>query len=1046
MRSLMYHRVILLAATMAATTATSGAVEPSDLQPGLVATYRDQAPPAGREILRLEPTIALALARGETPHPVLKSGKQMAWRGYVNFSRAGNYRFTVRVQGGTFELKSDGRTVLRGDGPADTTREFQSPEIASNGGVKSIAFTFERASDTGPVVLEVLWQGPGFIREPLAYQFLGHLPQERPDHFNDHVRREHGRFQFEELACAKCHKPAAGDAMAKTLVERSGPDLTDVAKRAYPGWIYAWLANPSSIRPHTTMPRMFPETARGAAERYAITQYLIALSGSPLAVYKYPVLPPNDLRQSMERGRGLYHTTGCAACHNDPLPRKLKDDENEKPPLKPEEFLYGLGTRAGPTAKYHLGQLGSKTRPEALAAYLRDPLKHNPSGRMPQLNLSDAEALDIARYLCRTVDENITPYQLPPPQLRPTELAPTVLGQATEAEQQRVRELPPAEQWRELGSRLVHTKGCLNCHEITEKGQPRTVSTAFPALPAITQAGAKGCLDNQPDPGKTPVYPLDAREREALVAFVTNGLSGAGSAAPAYQARVAFRRFHCLNCHQRDGEGGIPLELAAQMQLFEKANSADEVRPPVLTGIGHKSRTAWLKSVLLQGGRARPWMALRMPQYGSQNVGFLPEALAALEGMTPNDTIHTVERTAAKVAAGRELIGKGGLGCVSCHDIGGFANSGTRGPDLATINQRVRYEWYERWLSQPLRMSPGTRMPQAFIDGQSVQKTILGGDPRQQAEAMWAYLALGPGLPLPEGLEPPKGVVITVKDRAEILRTFLPDAGSRAIAVGYPGGVSVAFNAEECRIAYAWGGNFLDASPVWNNRGGNPARILGQRFWTAPPGHPWGLTANGKIPPDFLARAKHPAFGHPLPDDPPRSYDGPKAVQFQGYRLAPDGRPTFRYRLDEGGRGAVLEVAETPAPLQSPLANGLSRQLEVQLPRDYHTWFLAGRSTAPPRIFTHTGQEQKRDGTTEDVGSPTAGQRVVLYEGVRAVVIEARNWPQGAKWRFVPAQPNGWLALVQIPPPATPGVVRCTVDLWALPKNDDNFLREFLAP
>ena len=28
------------------------------------------------------------------------------------------------------------------------------------------------------------------------------------------------------------------------------------------------------------------------------------------------------------------------------------------------------------------------------------------------------------------------------------------------------------------------------------------------------------------------------------------------------QARVALRRFNCLNCHQRDGEGGIPVELA----------------------------------------------------------------------------------------------------------------------------------------------------------------------------------------------------------------------------------------------------------------------------------------------------------------------------------------------------------------------------------------------------------------------------------------------------------------------------------------------------
>jgi hypothetical protein len=61
-----------------------------------------------------------------------------------------------------------------------------------------------------------------------------------------------------------------------------------------------------------------------------------------------------------------------------------------------------------------------------------------------------------------------------------------------------------------------------------------------------------------------------------------------------------------------------------------------------------------------------------------------------------------------------------------------------------------------------------------------------------------------------------------------------------------------------------------DASPVWNNRGGAPAKLLGPKFWTAPAGHPWGLTTNRDIPPDFLARSSNPAFGMPLPLEPAR--------------------------------------------------------------------------------------------------------------------------------------------------------------------------------
>ena len=574
----------------------------------------------------------------------------------------------------------------------------------------------------------------------------------------------------------------------------------------------------------------------------------------------------------------------------------------------------------------------------------------------------------------------------------------------------------------------------------------RKPADAFPLLDEVKKATTKGCLDAKPDVAKTPVYKLDAKERDALSAFLKDGLTGAGSSAPTYQARVAFKRFNCLNCHQRDGEGGIPVELADQMRQMEKAENADDVRPPVLTGVGHKTLTPWLKSILTQSGRARPWMQLRMPQYGEPNVGFLPEAIAALEGTVPDEKIHVVERTAAKIAAGRNIIGKGGLGCISCHDIGGIANTGTRGPDLATINQRVRYEWYERWLSQPLRMAPGTRMPQAFVEGKSTLKTVLDADPHKQAEAMWAYLALGPNLPLPDGLEPPKGLVIAVKDRAEVLRTFMPDAGSKAIAVGYPGYVSIAFSADQCRTAYAWGGNFLDASPVWANRGGAPAKLLGQKFWTAPPGHPWGLTTNTKIPPDFLTRANNPAFGLPLPLEPARIYDGPMAVQFDGYSLDKDGKPTFRYRLDETGTGAVLEVAETPFPIKNLLATGLGRKFDTIIPAGYQAWLLAGTTGKDPRVFDSTGKAVKLDLKADEVTTTAVRTRVALPDGDRAIVLEAAGAPAGSTWRFVPNKSGGWLVILKLPEAKAEQKAAFTLNTWALPKDDEALLKELFGP
>lgn len=1025
-----------LAALVLLAPSLAHAVDRSDLTPGLIATHTalrsGEAPPA---VTRLEPTVALTLAKGETAHPKLDSVGTMTWKGYINVTRAGKYSFSATTAGGKLSATVGGKDALGG-------------ELQLDGGVLPFEARFTPALGANETRVELFWQGPGFVKEPLNHQFLGHLPKDRPKEFDRDGQLEHGRFKFEELACAKCHKPAADDKMAKTLVERTGPNLTDVAKRAYPGWIYAWLADPSKLRAHTTMPKYFVDDATGDAERYAVTQYLVSLSGKPLEVYKLPTVVPNDLKTSMEKGRVLYHVTGCAACHNDPIARKKKDEEDEKEPLAPSDHLYGQHTLGGPVAKYALGSLGSKFTPTTLAAYLQNPLKTNPHGRMPQMNLSGAEATDIARYLCRTADEGVVPDTVPLPKVKAEDVAPAYFLTATEQEKKRFAGLQPEAQWVELGSRVALTKGCINCHTVEKGGKP-VQALAFGGrakFATVRQAQPKGCLNPAPSAAASPVYKLDQKERDALAAFLKDGFSGAGAPAPAYQARVALKRFNCLNCHQRDGEGGIPVELAEQMRSLEKSENADDVRPPVLTGVGHKTRTSWLKSVLTQSGRARPWMQLRMPQYGEGNVGFLPEAVAYLEGTVTDDKIHVVERTQPKLSAGRTIVGKGGLGCISCHDIGGVANTGTRGPDLSTINQRVRYEWYERWLSQPLRMAPGTRMPQAFVDGVSTLKTVMNGNPHDQAEAMWAYLALGPGLPLPDGLEPPKGLVIAVKDRPEILRTFMPDAGAKAVAVGYPGYVSVAFSADQCRTSYAWAGNFLDASPVWNNRGGAPAKLLGQKFWTAPPGHPWALTENGKGPPDFLARANNPAYGLPLPLEPARIYDGPMAVKFDGYGLDKDGRPTFRYRLDESHKGTELIVAETPTPLKSLLATGLARKFDVTVPAAQRAWYLAGMTTKEPRAYDRTGKPLKLDLKAADVSAPAPGTRVVLPDGDRAVVLEASGAPDGSEWRFVQGKGGAWLAVLKLPEAKTEQKFGFTLNLYALPKDDEGLLKELFGP
>src|SRR5947209_4220878 len=113
-------RRTLLLLSLVLIPAARSAAEPNveDLRRGLVATYRDASP---TEVQRLEPTIALALKAGESPHPRLDGKTGTAtWKGYVNVVRGGAYRFRVRLRG-EFRLSVGGKEVLKvketGDAP-----------------------------------------------------------------------------------------------------------------------------------------------------------------------------------------------------------------------------------------------------------------------------------------------------------------------------------------------------------------------------------------------------------------------------------------------------------------------------------------------------------------------------------------------------------------------------------------------------------------------------------------------------------------------------------------------------------------------------------------------------------------------------------------------------------------------------------------------------------------------------------------------------------------------------------------------------------------
>lgn len=1018
--------VICGATLMGVARAAEAAVEPEDLRPGLVACYRDTAAPKPAEVFRLEPTIALNLKAGESPHPRLGAeGGAYEWKGYLNVLRPGAYRFSARVRG-QFRLEVGGKEVLAAAVTDAAPVLRAGPEVKLEAGVHPLAAAFTRLP--GAARVELSWKGPSFDDEPMGYEQLGHLPKKVPERLALDRQVERGRFLTEEYSCVKCHQPEDSDKLARGLLPRAGPDLSQVGGRVYPGWIFRWLEDPHQTRAGAVMPRLFTADEAGRVERFAVAAYLASLGGPVKRAAKQPGF--KQLRESESRGQRLFASLGCVACHGDdkaktPAPRSFYD-------------LASDGTRG--TIPLH--GLGSKTTPEALTAYLENPLAVDPSGRMPHMLLQRREAEDLANFLCKSTEPGADK-ELPdaPTTEQLLEAFRRVDDRADELAA--FRRLDANKQRLDLGQRLVIAKGCNQCHTIAPGGKPFAQMQARASWDDLKKPArqSQGCLAGAAaKPGVAPRFHLSDADRQAIRRFLMEGTTGAGAPAPAYAARVTLQRFNCLACHSREGEGGLTPEILEDLRKYEKAENAEAVSPPPLTGVGHKLRTPWLRQVLTQAGRARPWMGLRMPQFGPANVGHLPEAFALMDGTDPDDQVHKVPLTAAKIEAGRTLVGKQAFGCISCHDIAGVANSGTRGPDLALMSQRVRYPWYRRWLERAQRMQPGTRMPTVFSGGKSTLTTVLDGNADAQAEAMWAYLSLGPGLPLPEGLEPPKGLVVQVKDRPVLLRTFMPDAGSRAIAIGYPGGVSVAFDAATCRLAYAWSGNFLDASPVWDNRGGNPAKVLGPRFWSAPQGCPWAVT-DSNSPPDFAARAQDPAYGARPPDGklPPN----PLFLHFEGYTIDPDGLPVFRYQVN-AGENQVMEVVEKPEPLHQAIAAGVARRFRVTVPAHEKAWFWAAQASGTPRLLAADGNDEPLDLKSGLVDVPAAGRRWLLPQGGdHTLVLSLADVPAGARWHLV-RQASGWQLLLQLPAREAPAPVQFRVIQWVPYRDDPALVKELV--
>jgi mono/diheme cytochrome c family protein len=435
----------------------------------------------------------------------------------------------------------------------------------------------------------------------------------------------------------------------------------------------------------------------------------------------------------------------------------------------------------------------------------------------------------------------------------------------------------------EKGKALFVSSGCANCHQLNVDKKPLVSTLRATELERLMPSG--GCIAGLPGKG-LPRYSLNVAQREALGDAIWRPRPV--STEPAAVIARTMLTFNCYACHVRDKVGGAT-ELTNKLFTTTTPEMGDEGRvPPPLDGVGAKLNPEYLKKVLDKGADDRPYMHTSMPGFGAANVGHLADAFAALDKLPSVPPVKFTETEGKVIATGRFMVGAQAFGCIKCHTFAGNKAEGVQGIDMLLMPKRLKRDWFHAYCIDPQKIRPGTRMPTAWPNGQSVLPNVLDGQANTQIEAIWTYLgSKSPQIPAGMGR---KFMPLTPTDGAIIYRNFIQGAGTRAIAVGYPEKLNLAFDANELRLAMLWKGGFIDAARHWTDRGAGFEGPLGDEILSLPTG---------------AAFAVLPKTDAPWPTASARE----AGLKFLGYSTTKDERPTFRYEFN----GVTIEDFPNPS-------------------------------------------------------------------------------------------------------------------------------------
>ena len=534
-----------------------------------------------------------------------------------------------------------------------------------------------------------------------------------------------GQRIFEQIGCTGCHLVKGYEDIPKI-----GPSLKRISAKLDPSWMARWIENPHKFRPRTRMPNFeFKQD-----EAVAISAFLWSLSKEEgdkwLQEHPMPAGVRDGDTSLAAQGKALVESIGCKGCHG----------------FAEGEFSTTVGKEKDlvPNLKDIAGKVGVRWT----YYWVKNPRDYFPQTHMPSLRLTDQETAAITGYLM-------------------------TLGAKTEpiagieerlADQKNIKR----------GESLTRKYGCFGCHDIQGMEKESRIGVE------LTTFGSKKLEElffgNRTDIPhswddwtynklKTPrTYATDRIEqvmpqfeladedikalRTLLAGFQDRKVPSRYVAdrgqrvVQVVEGRRLMQQYNCVGCHEIEKRGGF-------IKRYYEENPA--LTPPVLTGEGEKVQSPWLFGFIKEPIGLRPWLKLRMPTFQLSD-GEVNQLVGYFNGLSKVEIPYAYfdERKIPKehLDAARVLVTKDYFNCFSCHQQGDRKPEGPVegwAPDLALARTRLSPTWIVKWLQDPQKVQPGTKMPSFFPGGPD---NILGGKDDRQIEALRDYImSLGRGSP-----------------------------------------------------------------------------------------------------------------------------------------------------------------------------------------------------------------------------------------------------------------------------------------------------------